>query len=168
MQVVYFLIFNLSFLHLLTCIYIVWATSPLFLLPTPHRICSALKTRDNKKDISFLLVWDKDSYTERFLALFSCTCVLQSTLVHFYQISSLLLVPLPIVASVNFLYSVLNRERINHSQALCFLSLFLLCAFSPECVTHVQKYFCVCFGFIIHILGGENAIFGLLSLANFA
>jgi hypothetical protein len=37
--------------------------------------------RDNKKDIAFLLVWDRDSYTERFLALLPCTCVLQPTLV---------------------------------------------------------------------------------------
>jgi hypothetical protein len=55
--------------------------------------------RDNKKDVAFLLVWDKDSYTERFLGLLSCTCVLQPTLVHLYQTFSLLLGPLPIVAS---------------------------------------------------------------------
>jgi hypothetical protein len=28
---------------------------------------------DNKKDTSLLLVWDKDSYTVRFLALLPCT-----------------------------------------------------------------------------------------------
>jgi hypothetical protein len=37
--------------------------------------------KDNKKNMVFLLVWDKDSYTKRFLALLPCTCVLQPTLV---------------------------------------------------------------------------------------
>jgi hypothetical protein len=58
------------------------------------------KHRDNKKDIAFLLLWDKDSYTERCLLLLPCTCVLQPTLVHLYQTSSLLPSPLPTVASV--------------------------------------------------------------------
>jgi hypothetical protein len=31
------------------------------------------KTGDNEKGISFLPVWDKDSYTDRFLILFLCT-----------------------------------------------------------------------------------------------
>jgi hypothetical protein len=50
----------------------------------PGRSCSALfsnfveekNIRDNKKDRAFLLAWDRDSYTERFLALLPCTCVL--------------------------------------------------------------------------------------------
>jgi hypothetical protein len=50
--------------------------------------------------VSFLLDKDKDSYTERFLALLPCTCVLQPELVHLYQISSLLPSDLPIVTSV--------------------------------------------------------------------
>jgi hypothetical protein len=33
------------------------------------RFCCRENIGDNKKDIAFLLVWDKDSYTERFLAL---------------------------------------------------------------------------------------------------
>jgi hypothetical protein len=56
---------------------------------------------NNKKDIAFLLVWDKDSYTERFLSLLPCTCVLQLKLVHLYQTSALLPAHLPIVASVS-------------------------------------------------------------------
>jgi hypothetical protein len=48
-----------------------------------------------------LLVWEKDSCTERFLALLPCTCVLQPTLVHLYQTSSLLPGHLPTVASVS-------------------------------------------------------------------
>jgi hypothetical protein len=57
----------------------------------------------------FLLVWDKDSCTERFLALLPCTCVLQPTLVRFYKTSLLRPGPLPIVASASFrlLYSFL-------------------------------------------------------------
>jgi hypothetical protein len=47
-----------------------------------------------------LLVWDKGSYTERFLVLHPCTSVLlQHTLVHLCQTSSLLSGHLPIVAS---------------------------------------------------------------------
>jgi hypothetical protein len=43
----------------------------------------------------------------RFLVLLLCTCVLEPTLVHLYQTSSLLPGPLPIVASVSLrlLYS---------------------------------------------------------------
>jgi hypothetical protein len=75
---------------------------------------------DNKKDLSFLLVWDKDSCTGRFLALLQCTCVLQPTLVHLCQTSSLLPRPLSIVASASLrlLYSL-----INHIQVLGFLSI---------------------------------------------
>jgi hypothetical protein len=51
--------------------------------------------------VAFLLVWDKDSYAEKFLALLPCTFVLQPKLVHLYQTSSLLPRPLPIVATVS-------------------------------------------------------------------
>jgi hypothetical protein len=81
--------------------------------------------RDNKNDILFLLLWDKDSCTERFLVLFPSSCVLQQpTLVHFYQTSLLLHGPLPIMASANLrlFYLILNREHINHFQVLSFLS----------------------------------------------
>jgi hypothetical protein len=75
--------------------------------------------RDNKKDLLFLLVWDKDSYTERFLALLPWTCVLKPTLVHFYLTSLLLPGPLPIVA--NFIHSS-TVEHIDRIQVLHFLS----------------------------------------------
>jgi hypothetical protein len=99
-----FFFFILSFLHLFICVYIAWATSLL-----PFWFCWRQNIRDNKKDIAFLLVWDKDTYTERFLALLPCTCVLQPTLVHLYQTSSLLPGPPPIVASASLrlLYSLL-------------------------------------------------------------
>jgi hypothetical protein len=47
-----------------------------------------------------LLAWDKDTYTERFLALLPCTCILQPKFIHLYQTSSLLPGHLPIVISV--------------------------------------------------------------------
>jgi hypothetical protein len=91
--------------------------------PLLFPFCWKENIRDNKKDISLLLVWDKDSYTDQFLALFPCTCVLQPTLVCFYQTSSLLPGPFPIVASANLrlLYSLLNSEHINYIQVLGFL-----------------------------------------------
>jgi hypothetical protein len=82
----------------------------------------------------FLLVWDKDSYTERFLALLPCTCVLQLTLVHLYQTSSLLSSPLPIVASASLrlLYLLLHSKYINHIQVLGFLLFpYSSCTHSP-------------------------------------
>jgi hypothetical protein len=73
--------------------------------------------------MAFLLVWDKDIYTKRFLALLPCTRVLQLMLVQFYPTSLLFPGPLPIVASANLrlLYLLLNREHINHIQVLGFL-----------------------------------------------
>jgi hypothetical protein len=78
--------------------------------------------RDYKKDIAFLLVWDKVNYTERFLALLPCTSELQLTFIHLYQTTSLLPGPLPIVASANLrlLYLLLYSEHINHIQVLGF------------------------------------------------
>jgi hypothetical protein len=140
-------------------------------VPPSSPILLKRNTGDNKKDISFLLVWDKDSYTERFLGLLPCTCVLQLTLVHFYQTSSLLpgLLPTVASASLRLLYSLLNREHINHTQVLGFLSfpyfsvrvLPLVCDPCPIILLHlvcVYKNMCM----------RENVNFGLLSLANFA
>jgi hypothetical protein len=79
--------------------------------------------RDNKKKDTIFASLDKDSYTERFLVLLPCTCVLQRTLVHLYQTSSLLPGPLPIVASASLrlLYLFLYSEHINHLVVLGFL-----------------------------------------------
>jgi hypothetical protein len=86
-------------------------------------LCWRENIRDNKKNTVFSLIWDKDNYTERFLALFPGTCVLKPILVHLYQTSSLLPSPLPIVASASLrlLYSLLYSEHINHIQVLGFL-----------------------------------------------
>jgi hypothetical protein len=85
--------------------------------------CWRENIRDNKKDIIFLLAWNKDSYTERFLALLPCTCVLHPKLVRLYQTSSLLPSRLPIVASVSLtlLYSLPYSGHIKHIQVLGFL-----------------------------------------------
>jgi hypothetical protein len=73
--------------------------------------------------MEFLVVWDKDGYTGRFLVLFPCIYVLQPQLVHPYQSSSLFPSPLPIVASASLrlLYSFLYSEHINHIQDFGFL-----------------------------------------------
>jgi hypothetical protein len=65
------------------------------------QFCWREDTSNNKKDKAFLLVWDKDSYTERFLALLPCTCVLQPELIHLYLTSGLLPGHLPIVTSIS-------------------------------------------------------------------
>jgi hypothetical protein len=79
---------QVSFLHLLTWVYIICATSnlPVGTLPCPASRQNLFQTpvlpfhrrkniKDNKKNknMVFLLIWDKDSYTGRFLVLFLCT-----------------------------------------------------------------------------------------------
>jgi hypothetical protein len=73
------------------------------------RTCSALFSKffsrevisNNRKDIAFLITWYKFSYTERFLTLLPCMCVLQPKLVHLYLTPSLLPSHLLIVTSVS-------------------------------------------------------------------
>jgi hypothetical protein len=105
------------FIHLFICAYIVWAISSPCPPPLPFPLQCPLASRqnlfcpflqfcwsedisNNKKDIAILLVWNKDSYTERLLALLPCTNVLQPELIHLYQTSSLLPGHLPILTSV--------------------------------------------------------------------
>jgi hypothetical protein len=104
------------FFSLFICTYIVWVIytpcpSPPPSSPTPLtsrqnlfcpflQFCWRVDISKNKKDILFLLVWDKDSYTERFLAFLLCTSVLQPEFIHLSQTSSLLLGHLPILTSV--------------------------------------------------------------------
>jgi hypothetical protein len=107
----------------------------------PSRFCPLLQLcwreniSDNKKDISFLLIWDKDSYTERIIVLLPCACVLQPTLVHFYQTSLLLPGPLPTVPLCQFKITLFTPQQGAHkphsSFRFPFLSLFLPCTFSP-------------------------------------
>jgi hypothetical protein len=102
--------------------------------PLLLQFCWRESIRDYKKDITFLLLWHKDSYTERFLALFPCICVLQPTLVHLYQTSSLLPSHLPIMstASLRLLYSLLWSGHINYFQVLGFLPFpYSSCMHSP-------------------------------------
>jgi hypothetical protein len=104
--------------------------------------CWRENIRDNKKDIAFFLVQDKDSHTERFLALRLYTCVLKPTLVHLCQTSSLLPSHLQIVASagLRLVYSLLYSEHINHIQVLGCLSFpYFSCACSPLSVWPVSN-----------------------------
>jgi hypothetical protein len=67
----------------------------ILLRPLVLWFCWRRNIKDNKKNMTFLLVWNKDSYTGRFLVLFPCICVLQLKLVHLYHTSSLLPRALP-------------------------------------------------------------------------
>jgi hypothetical protein len=154
-----------------------------YIVPLPHRpafnlfwplvllFCWRKNIGDNKKDIAFLLVWDKDSYTERFLALLPCTCVLQPKLIHLYQISSLLPSPLSIVAlvSLRFLHLLLYSEYISHIQVLGLLPFpYSSRVHSPISVWPMSSNVKA---FVLGLHSSherEHAICGLLSLANFA
>jgi hypothetical protein len=100
--------------------------------------------------------------------LIPCKCVLQPTLVHLYQTSSLILGPFHIVAAVSLrlLYLFLYSKHINHIRVLGFLPflyypmLVLPLTFDP-CPIILLHFF----RFII-LIWGENMIFGLLSLTN--
>jgi hypothetical protein len=115
----------LPFLHILTSILCLGYLPH----PLPDRTCSTLlfsvmfcwreNISYNKKDIALLLGWGKDSYAERYLALFPCICAWQPTLLHLYQTSSLLSSPLPIVASAT-LFTSLELAHKPH-QVLGFL-----------------------------------------------
>jgi hypothetical protein len=81
--------------------------------------------------------------------LLPCTCVLQPTLAHLYQTSSLLPGPLLTVASASLrlLYSLLYSKHINHIQVLGFLSfpysshdhLSLVCDPCPTIILHLFR-----------------------------
>jgi hypothetical protein len=89
------------------------------LLQPPIRWFSRRKNiKDKKRHMVFFLVWDKESYTRRYLVLFPCIYLLQPQLVLLYQTSSFFPSPLPMVAptSLRFLYSFLYSEHINHIQ----------------------------------------------------
>jgi hypothetical protein len=122
-------IFKIIFTFIHMCIHCLGHLPP---APTPSFqaepvvvlwFCWRENIRDNKKDIAFLLVCDKDSYAEIFLALLPCTCALQPILVHLYQTSSLFPGPPPTEASASLrlLYSLLYSVHINHIQVLGFL-----------------------------------------------
>jgi hypothetical protein len=70
-------------------------------LPSCSPIFLKENIKDNKKDVTFLWVRGRDSYTGKFLALLAYMCVLQPTLVHLYLTSSLLPGHLPIFYSPN-------------------------------------------------------------------
>jgi hypothetical protein len=129
----YFIIFTFIYM----CIHYLGHPPP----PLSGRTCSTLsfsdfveeKTWDYKKNIVFLLVWEKTNYTERFLALLPCTCVLQPTLVHlcsvhYFQDPShrgLCQLKITIFTPIQWAHQPHSSFRFPS------LSLFLPCSFSP-------------------------------------
>jgi hypothetical protein len=102
--------------------------------------------------------------------LLPCTCVLQPTLVHLYQTSSLLPSPLAIVASASvwLLNSLLYSEHINHSQALGFLSFpYSSHVCSPISVWPMSNNITIFVLGLYSTYEGNHANFGLLILDNF-
>jgi hypothetical protein len=103
-------------------------TSPLPPVPTTPgknlfqrlvlQFCRRTNIKAKKRNMAFLLVWDKDSYPGSFLILFPCIYVLQPQLVHLFWSSLLLPSPFPMVAParLGFLYSFLYRKLISHIQ----------------------------------------------------
>jgi hypothetical protein len=77
--------------------------------------------------MAFLLVWDKDSYTGRFLVLFSCIYVLQPQLVYPYQSSPLIPNLLSMVALASLSFYIHSCTE-NTSTTFKFLFLSLSCS----------------------------------------
>jgi hypothetical protein len=122
-------------------------------LPSYMWFCWRENISDNKKDIAFLIICEKDSYKERFLALLQCTYFLQTTFVISTRPLFYFLVPLPIVAfaRLRLLYSLLYSEHINHISSLGF--------FPFPYPSHVHSYLTVW-----PISNNITAIFGVYNL----
>jgi hypothetical protein len=134
----YYFVFECRASHLLGRCSTTWAFPLAFLHPLASRqnlFCAFLQfcwredISNNERDRTFLLVWSKDFYTERFLALLPRTCVLQPELVHLYQTSSLLSGHLPMVTSVT-LRLFINSSTVDTSNTfefrVSYLSLFFM------------------------------------------
>jgi hypothetical protein len=135
------------------------------------QICWRENISSNKKDMAFLLVWDKDSYKERFLPLLPCTCVLEPKLVHLYQTSSLLPSHLSIVTSnsLRLLYSLLYSGHMQHFQVLGFLPFpYSSCTRSTRSMWPRSNNITAFVLVLNSTYEREAKIFGLLSLANSA
>jgi hypothetical protein len=173
------------YIHLFICAHIVWAipTScphplllPLTLLAFRQNLfCPLLQfcwredISNSKKDIVFLLVWDKDSCTERFLVLLPYTCVLQLKLAY---------LPDPFTTSQSPSHSDLCRFKVTILATLQWAYQTLSSFWFP--IFHYSS--CVCSPFSMwpvsnnitaFVLGlkstyqGEHMVVGLLSLTNF-
>jgi hypothetical protein len=138
--------------------------------PVVLQFCWIKNIRDNKKDTAFLLPWDKDSYTERFLPLLPYTSVLQPERVHLYQTSSLLPCNLPIVASVSLtlLFSLLYSGHIKHFHILGFLPFpYSSCTCSPFSMWPKTNNITTFVLGLKQICEGPHMSFGLLTPDNF-
>jgi hypothetical protein len=80
---------QVSFLHFYTCIYIICTVFILLALSTSHLpppsctdpdpvlwFCRRKNIKGKKRNMTFLLVWNKDSYTGRFLVVPMHICVI--------------------------------------------------------------------------------------------
>jgi hypothetical protein len=116
-----------------------------------------------------LLAWDKDSYTERFLTLLSCTCILQPELVHLYQTSTLLPSHLPKVASVilRLLYfsSMVDTSNTFNFRFPTFP--YSSCTHSSLSGWPMSNNITAFVWSLKSAYEGEHTIFGFMSLANF-
>jgi hypothetical protein len=128
--------------------------------PLVLRFCWRRNTTDGKKGIAFLLVWGKDRYTERFLMLLPCTSVLQPTLAHLCQTSSLLPGPLPIVVSASLGLPYSPSTVSTSTTFRCWISFLFpilpMLILPLVCDTHT----------LYSAYEKEHVIFGLLSLPN--
>jgi hypothetical protein len=110
----------------------------------------------------FLLVWDKDSYTERFLALLPCTCVLQPLLINLYQILHYFPIDL-----CHFKVTMLAPLQLAHQT----LSSFGFPTFpDSSCMCPPLNMSGNIAAFVLDLNSayeGEHTIFGFLNLANF-
>jgi hypothetical protein len=84
--------------------------------PPVLQFCRRKNIKDKKRSMTFLLVWDKESYKGSFLAMVPRIYALRPQLVHLYQTSPLPPSSLSMVASASlrFLYSFPDSEHINH------------------------------------------------------
>jgi hypothetical protein len=156
------------------CAYIVWVISPSCLasrqyLFWPLQFCWREDISNNKKD-SIFASWDKDSYTERFLALLPCTSVLQFKLIistrplHYFPVTfpywPLFVLRLTILDPLQWAHETLSSfgfPTFPYSSCMCpSLSMWPMINNITEFVLDLKFAY-----------EGEHTIFGFLSLANF-
>jgi hypothetical protein len=114
--------------HIFCTLFIILTPFP---SPPPPMVPNPLHPRQDLfsefvgKNMTFLLIWDKGSYTGSFLVIFPCMYVLLHQLFYLFYFSSFYLSPFLMVVSdsLRILYSFLYREYINHIHLLSFLLL---------------------------------------------
>jgi hypothetical protein len=178
-------LFFYSFIHM--CIHCLGHFSPLYptlsLSQHPHlasrqslfcpfiQFCWREDISNNKTDKEFLLLWDKHSCIERFLALLPCTSVLQSKLIHLYLTFSLLPRSPSHIGLCHFKVSVLAPLQWGHQTLSSFG--FPTYPYSSRMCSPLSVWpkFNHIVAFALDLKStyeGEHMVFGLLSLAYLA